>query len=51
MRRPGKPRAEMSILAERFAATRRGLVERVHDVRATLETFDQSESKEHRPDD
>lgn len=51
MRRPGKSRADMSNLAERFAATRRGLVERVHDVRATLETLDQPETKEQRTDD
>jgi hypothetical protein len=36
----------MSQLAERFAATRRGLAERMQDVRATLETFDQPETKE-----
>lgn len=46
MRRPLRSRPEMSQLAERFAATRRGLVERMQDVRATLETLDQSDAKE-----
>jgi acetyl-CoA carboxylase carboxyl transferase subunit beta len=51
MRRLGKGRPEMSNLAERFAATRRGLAERVQDVRATLETLDQPDGKEQYPDD
>jgi acetyl-CoA carboxylase carboxyl transferase subunit beta len=46
MRRPGRSRADMANLAERFAATRRGLRERMQDMRATLETFDQPETKE-----
>jgi acetyl-CoA carboxylase beta subunit/acetyl-CoA carboxylase alpha subunit len=46
MRRPGRGRAEMSYLAERFAATRRGLAERMQDVRATLETLEHPETKE-----
>ncbi len=50
MHRPRKTRADMSNFAERFAATRRGLAEMVQDVRATLETHDQPEVKEH-PDD
>lgn len=51
VRRPGKSRSEMSNLAERFAATRRGLADRVQDVRATLETHDQTASKESDPDE
>ncbi len=46
MRRPGRNRTDMSNLAERFAATRRGFSERVHEMRATLESPDQPESKE-----
>lgn len=51
MRRPGRSRTDMTNLAERFAATRRGIVERVHDMRATLETPDHSDDKERLPDD
>lgn len=46
MRRPGRSRSEMSNLAERFAATRRGFSDRVHEIRVNLESVDQSESKE-----
>lgn len=46
IRRPGRNRGDMSQLAERFAATRRGLSERVQEMRATLDTPDRSESKE-----
>ena len=46
MRRPNRSRADMSNLAERFAATRRGLTERVQEMRATFDTIDPSEPKE-----
>lgn len=46
MRRPSRSRADMSHLAERFAATRRGLTERVQEMRATFDTIDPTESKE-----
>ena len=46
MRRPGRNKTDMTHLAERFAATRRGLSERVHEMRATLDTLEQHESKE-----
>ncbi len=46
IRRLGRSRTDMSNLAERFAATRRELSERVHDLRTTLETVDQPVSKE-----
>ncbi len=51
MRRPGKTRSDMANLAERFAATRRGIAGRVQDMRATLETLDQSDDKERLPDE
>ncbi len=51
VRRLGKSRSDMSHLAERFAATRRGFAERVQDVRATLETPDQSDSQESEPNE
>ncbi|MCO5223338.1 MAG: hypothetical protein M9947_17445 [Thermomicrobiales bacterium] len=51
MRRLTRNRSEMSHLAERFAATRRGITERMHDVRATLEPPDESPPKEHTADD
>jgi enoyl-CoA hydratase/carnithine racemase len=46
MRRPNRSRADMSNLAERFAATRRGLTERVQEMRATFDTIDPPEPKE-----
>lgn len=46
VRRLGKGRPDMSNLAERFAATRRDLAERVHDARASLEATEPSEAKE-----
>jgi acetyl-CoA carboxylase carboxyl transferase subunit beta len=51
MRRPGKNRADRANLAERFAATRRGLAVKVQDVRASLETLDRPDAKEHPLDD
>ncbi len=41
----------MANLAERFAATRRGLAVKVQDVRASLETLDHPDAKEHPLDD
>jgi hypothetical protein len=46
MRRPGRARPEMSNLAERFAATRRGLTERMHEMRYSPESVDQPAPKE-----
>ena len=46
IRRPGRNRADMSQLAERFAATRRGFSERVQEIRTPSETIDSSESEE-----
>lgn len=46
MRRAAKSRPEMTQLAERFAATRRTLAERMHDVRSSLELDDYDASKE-----
>jgi acetyl-CoA carboxylase carboxyl transferase subunit beta len=46
MRRPGRSRPEMTHLAERFAATRRTLAERMQDVRSSLELDAIDASKE-----
>ena len=46
MRRPGRNRTDMSNLAERFAATRRGFSERVQEMRASFDAYDQPETKE-----
>lgn len=46
IRRPGRSRSDMSQLAERFAATRRGFSERMQDIRTSPEASSPSDSKE-----
>ncbi len=51
IRRLGRSRADMSQLAERFAATKREFSERVQEMRATLEPATHPEPKEPSTDD
>lgn len=49
IRRPGRARSDMSHLAERFAATRRDLSERMQEMRTTPESPEQPKAKESPP--